>query len=194
MNISKTGDLIRKLRVEKGLTQRELADLICVSYKAVSKWECGNGMPDLSILPNLSKVFETDILALLNGEMEERDMNNGNMKNICFYVCPECGNIITSLEAGDFSCCSRKLEALKAIKALDEEKLTVETNDGELLVTAEHSMEKDGYISFISYVSSDTLIIKKLYPQWGVNVRFPFARHGVFYFYDTKKGLLVQRF
>ena len=43
-------------------------------------------MPDLSILPNLSKVFETDILAILNGEMEERDMNNGNMKNINFYV------------------------------------------------------------------------------------------------------------
>ena len=84
MDVSKTGELIRRLRIEKGLTQRELADLIYVSDKAVSKWECGNGMPDLSILPNLSKVFETDILAILNGEMEERDMNNGNMKNINF--------------------------------------------------------------------------------------------------------------
>ena len=58
MDVSKTGELIRRLRIEKGLTQRELADLICVSDKAVSKWECGNGMPDLSILPNLSKVFD----------------------------------------------------------------------------------------------------------------------------------------
>ena len=194
MDVSKTGELIRRLRIEKGLTQRELADLIYVSDKAVSKWECGNGMPDLSILPNLSKVFETDILALLNGEMEERDMNNGNMKNICFYVCPECGNIVTSLSEGEFSCCSRKLETLKPIKALDDEKLIIETNDGELLVQSNHEMQKEDYISFIAYVSSDTLIIKKLYPQWGVNVRFPFARHGVFYFYDTKKGLLVQRF
>lgn len=41
MDVSKTGELIRRLRIEKGLTQRELADLICVSDKAVSKWECG---------------------------------------------------------------------------------------------------------------------------------------------------------
>ena len=194
MDQIKTGELIRKFRIDKGLTQRELAQLINVSDKAVSKWECGNGMPDLSILPNLSKVFELDISGLLNGELEENSMNNGNLKNINFYVCPECGNIVSSLSEGEFSCCSRKLEALKPIKASEDEKLTIETNDGELLVTSDHAMEKDGYISFIAYVSCDTLIMKKLYPQWGVNVRFPFARHGVFYFYDTKKGLLVQRF
>ena len=194
MDISKTGELIRKLRLDKGLTQRDLAELINVSDKAVSKWECGNGMPDLSILPNLSKVFETDISALLKGELEENDMNNGNMKNINFYVCPECGNIITSLAEGDFSCCSRKLEVLKPIKVSECEKLVIETNDGELLVSSDHKMEKDCYISFIAYVSSDTLIIKKLYPQWGVNVRFPFARHGVFYYYDTKNGLFRQIF
>lgn len=44
MDVSKTGELIRRLRIEKGLTQRELADLIYVSDKAVSKWECGGSL------------------------------------------------------------------------------------------------------------------------------------------------------
>ena len=74
MDQIKTGELIRKLRIDKGLTQRELAQLINVSDKAVSKWECGNGMPDLSILPNLSKVFELDISVLLNVSVISADI------------------------------------------------------------------------------------------------------------------------
>lgn len=41
MDQKKIGNFIAKLRKEKGMTQRELADILCVSDKTVSKWECG---------------------------------------------------------------------------------------------------------------------------------------------------------
>ena len=47
------GDTIRRLREGKKLTQRELAERLCVSDKTVSKWETGRGLPDITILPEL---------------------------------------------------------------------------------------------------------------------------------------------
>ena len=50
MNSYVTGAAVKTLREKKGLTQRQLADRIAVSDKAVSKWETGRGLPDLSLL------------------------------------------------------------------------------------------------------------------------------------------------
>ena len=61
MNQVKTGLLIKKLRLQMNLTQKQLAQLINVSDKAISKWECGNGCPDISSLHALSDVLKTDI-------------------------------------------------------------------------------------------------------------------------------------
>ena len=49
-----TGGTIRFLRNKKGLTQKQLADLINVSDKTVSKWETGKGFPDVSMIEPLS--------------------------------------------------------------------------------------------------------------------------------------------
>ena len=88
MEAEKTGKLIKRLRLEKGLTQKELALMINVSDKAVSKWERGCGMPDLSLLPPLSEVLGITAESLLSGKLEENAMINGNMKKIRFHVCP----------------------------------------------------------------------------------------------------------
>lgn len=50
MDQKKIGNFIAKLRKEKGMTQRELADILCVSDKTVSKWECGNSLPEITLL------------------------------------------------------------------------------------------------------------------------------------------------
>lgn len=71
VNQVKTGELIRHFRTEMNLTQKQLADLINVSDKAVSKWECGNGCPDISILYELSNVLKIDIDVLLSGEIKK---------------------------------------------------------------------------------------------------------------------------
>ncbi len=68
MDNKKTGDLIAKKRAEKGLSQKELAEIISVTDKAVSKWETGRGFPDVSLLPALSKALGVTVTELVNGE------------------------------------------------------------------------------------------------------------------------------
>ena len=68
MNTEKTGKLIAKLRKEKHLTQAELADMLMVSDKAISRWETGRGFPDISNLESISETLGVTITELLNGE------------------------------------------------------------------------------------------------------------------------------
>lgn len=74
MDAQKTGKLINFLRSKKSITQKELAEQINVSDKAVSKWERGDGCPDVGILPVLAKVLETDVDALLQGELPRHEI------------------------------------------------------------------------------------------------------------------------
>jgi transcriptional regulator with XRE-family HTH domain len=71
MDITKIADQISTLRKNKGLTQNELGERLDVSFQAVSKWERGENMPDIAILPDLAKVLETSIdNILLGGEKQ----------------------------------------------------------------------------------------------------------------------------
>lgn len=55
MDQIKTGKFISEMRKQKNLTQREFADIIGISDKTVSKWECGNGMPEVSLMMQYAK-------------------------------------------------------------------------------------------------------------------------------------------
>ena len=71
MDHTKIGGLIRRLRQERGMTQRQLAERMGISDKTVSKWERGMGCPDLSLLPDLSNIFHVGLDQLLTGENPE---------------------------------------------------------------------------------------------------------------------------
>lgn len=73
MDQVKTDELIRKIRTKMKLTQKQLAGRINVSDKAVSKWETGNGSPDISLLSELAEVFGIDIQVLLSGEINKNE-------------------------------------------------------------------------------------------------------------------------
>ena len=62
------GKFIQEIRKEKGLTQKELAELIGVSDKTISKWENGNSLPDTSMLMSLSEALEITVNELLSAE------------------------------------------------------------------------------------------------------------------------------
>ena len=189
MDQEKVGGIIKTLRKDKGMTQLELALCLNVTDRAVSKWERGLGCPDISLLTRLSEIFSVDIGSIIEGDMEENEKRSGNMKKTKFYVCPICGNIITASENTNVSCCGRKLEGLEEKKNLDEE-IKIERVDGtELYISSSHPMTKDDYISFFSYVTSDSLLLKKLYPEWGVDIRFPWLGHGKIMWYSEKEGL-----
>ena len=189
MDQEKVGGIIKTLRKDRGMTQLELALCLNVTDRAVSKWERGLGCPDISLLTRLSEIFSVDIGSIIDGDMDENEKRSGNMKKTKFYVCPICGNIITASENTNVSCCGRKLEGLEEKKNVDEE-IKIERVDGtELYISSSHPMTKDDYISFFSYVTSDSLLLKKLYPEWGVEIRFPWLGHGKIMWYSEKEGL-----
>ena len=81
MDAKKIGKFIHQIRTKKRMTQKELAEQINVTDKAVSKWENGEGCPDVSLLPVLSKVLNVEILDLLEGNLPLENTS----KKIYFY-------------------------------------------------------------------------------------------------------------
>lgn len=196
MNLEKVGSLIFKLRKEKSMTQKQVADLLNISDKTVSKWERGLGCPDVSILTELSKIFDINIEKILLGDLQPNSVDGGNMKRIKFYICPSCSNIISTTGEGDISCCGRKLKAAIPSTIDDNHKISIEEVENDYYVEIDHEMTKEHYISFVAYVTYDRVLLIKLYPEQNPTVRFPrlcgkFER-GKFYIYCNQHGLLMK--
>ncbi|MBR1855215.1 MAG: helix-turn-helix domain-containing protein [Lachnospiraceae bacterium] len=68
MDQKKIGQFIGQRRKEREMTQKQLADEIGVSDKTVSKWETGNGLPDITLLNVLCQALEINVNELLSGE------------------------------------------------------------------------------------------------------------------------------
>ncbi|MBO5898685.1 MAG: helix-turn-helix transcriptional regulator [Clostridia bacterium] len=62
------GQNIRRMRLERGMTQRELAHYLSISIQAVSKWENDRAFPDVLLLPDIAKVFGVTLDELFRGE------------------------------------------------------------------------------------------------------------------------------
>ncbi len=77
MNQEKIGEYIKKLRKENNLSQKEFADKLGVTFQAVSKWENGKNLPDMSTLKEISSLFNVRIDEIINGE-EKDNCNCGN--------------------------------------------------------------------------------------------------------------------
>ena len=192
MDHTKIGKLIYTLRKEKGLTQLQLAEAMHISDKTVSKWERGLGCPDISLLCELSKILNVDLSELLRGQLTSNDILGGSMKRIKFYVCPNCGNILTALSDTAISCCGKKLLPLELKKANAADRLSVEIIENEFFISANHEMTKEHYISFVALITDDTLILRKQYPEWDLQARVPFFAHGQLVWYCTRHGLFYQ--
>lgn len=192
MDHTKIGKLIYTLRKEKGLTQLQLAEAMHISDKTVSKWERGLGCPDISLLCELSKILNVDLSELLRGQLTSNDILGGSMKRIKFYVCPNCGNILTALSDTAISCCGKKLLSLELKKADAADRLSVEIIENEFFISANHEMTKEHYISFVALITDDTLILRKQYPEWDLQARIPFFAHGQLVWYCTRHGLFYQ--
>lgn len=84
MNQDKIGSFIKSIRLDNNLTQKEFADILGVTYQAVSKWENGKNIPDISILKEISEKFNVNIDELLNGEK----IFNKKENNKLVYIIP----------------------------------------------------------------------------------------------------------
>lgn len=193
MDSSKVSILLKNLRLNCRMTQAQVAERLGVSDKAVSKWERGLGCPDISLLNELASIYGVEVEALLAGTITVNKELGGNMKRIKFYICPVCGNVLTSTAQASVSCCGRRLEALTAKEADDEHRLNLEDSDGEYFITLNHEMTKEHYISFVAYANSDRLLLVKLYPEQSPQLRFPIMHGGRYYFGCTNHGLWTQK-
>lgn len=89
MNTIKSGQFLYELRKEKNLSQKELADIIGVSDKAISKWELGEGFPSIEYLVKLSEFYEVTIDEIVKGQRKdiqvEQIKKNEDKKQIPIY-------------------------------------------------------------------------------------------------------------
>ena len=190
-----TADTIRRLREERGLTQSQLAEAIGVTDKAVSKWERARGLPDISLVEPLASALGISVAELLTGDVRENANRSGNMIRSVFYVCPICGNVVHTLGEGSFSCCGTQMLPQEAEDAATDpaHAFTVERVENDWFVTLDHPMTKQHYISFIALVTSDTIQLKKLYPEQSIEVRLPICGSGWLYLYCNQHGLFRMR-
>ena len=71
MDMIKIGAFIAECRKEKQFTQQQLADKLNITNKAVSKWETGNGFPDITLLKELADILEVSVDEILNAKKNE---------------------------------------------------------------------------------------------------------------------------
>jgi len=184
-----TGAAIRALREKYRMTQAELAEQLCVSDKAVSKWENGRGFPDVSLLEPLSLALHVSVAELLCGQAIVNTNQASNMLRSRFYVCPVCGNVLFARGDAMISCCGIQLPALEAEEPDGEHSLKAERVEDEIYIHADHPMTKGHWLTFVAYMTPDACEIRALYPEGGAEARFFFRGSGRVYAYCNRHGL-----
>lgn len=191
MNAKKTGSLIRSLRIKKGLTQKELAHMICVTDKAVCKWEKGRGCPNITLISQLSKVLGVDIQSILQGYLDKNKKIGENMNHLKFYKCPTCGNLVTSIKSVELSCCGNKLSPVSAqTRSEPEYQPVIQEFDGQYSIKFNHPMTKSNYISQVIVVRYDQIMTVNLYAESEAIITIPQVR-GIRLFVITNKSELI---
>ncbi|MBQ2943632.1 MAG: helix-turn-helix domain-containing protein [Ruminococcus sp.] len=193
MNTYITGSVIKRLRENKNLTQTQLAENLGVSSKAVSKWETGKGLPDISLIEPLSTALGVSVMELMSGDTVVNKNVSSNILRSKFYVCPVCGNAIHTMGDAVISCCGILLPPLEVEDIDEAHTVTVEKVEDEHFITVNHDMTKSHFISFIAYLSSDRVHFVKFYPEGNAETRLQLRARGYLYIYCNKHGLMKMK-
>lgn len=193
MDLYVTGAAIRRLREARGLTQAQLAAMLEVSDKAVSKWETARGLPDISLLEPLSAALGVSVTELLSGDQVTNRNRGANMLRSHFYVCPLCGNVIHAAGQAVVSCCGVTLPPLEAEEPDKAHTLTMEPVEDETFLRLDHPMTKTHYISFLACLTGDRCQLVRFYPEGNGECRLRLSRGGVLYYYCNRHGLFRQK-
>lgn len=189
MNQYVTGAIIRELREKKQLTQADVARILMVSDKTVSKWETGKGYPDITLLEPIAGVFGISVMELLSGNAIRNKNISSNMMRSGFHVCPVCGNVIHSMGEAVFTCHGVQLMPCEAEEPDENHQILVEKSEDEYYVRIEHDMTKQHYISFLAALSPDRIQMVKLYPEGNAEARFRMNGVKKIFCYCNRDGL-----
>ena len=193
MNHYVTGTTIKALRERLEMTQAELAEQLCISDKAVSKWETGRGFPDVSLLEPLGRALHISVPELLCGQTIVNSNRSANMLKSLFYVCPVCGNVIFARGDALISCCGIQLPPLEAEEPDPAHRMELQKSEDEIYVAVDHPMVKTHYLSFVAYMTADRCETRILYPEGNAEARFFYRGSGWLYVYCNQHGLFRQR-
>ena len=188
-----TGSAIKNLREKKQITQAELADKLCVSSKAVSKWETGKGLPDINLIEPLSAALGVSVMELMSGDAVINQNISSNILRSKFYVCPLCGNIIRTMGDAVVSCCGITLPSLEAEDVDSDHEIKLTKVEEEYFVEINHDMTKKHYISFVAHLTSDRVQFVKFYPEGNAETRLNLRGGGYLYIYCNKHGLMRKK-
>lgn len=188
-----TGATIKGLREKKGITQAELADILGVSDKAVSKWETAKGLPDITLIEPLAGALSVSVMELISGDTVINKNISANILRSKFYVCPICNNVMRAMGDAVISCCGIKLPALDAEETDDDHRITIEKVEDEHFITVQHPMTKEHFLSFIAFLTTDTVQFVKLYPEGNAETRLYLRGKGYLYIYCNKHGLMKKK-
>lgn len=93
MNYSKMGEFLKDLRIQRNLTQKDLADLLLITPQTVSKWELGSSVPNIEMLLSLRKIYGVSIDEIVNGEVQgqlievgEKHISRVDVRNLLLYI------------------------------------------------------------------------------------------------------------
>jgi len=192
MNQYVTGAVIKELREKNNLTQLELSEKLHVSDKTISKWETGRGYPDISLLEPIAAVFGISITELISGNAISNTNVSANMLRTQFYVCPVCGNVVTSTGELAINCHGIQLKPELAEAEDENHSIQIEKIEDEYFVHVDHEMTKSHYISFIAALSSDGIQIVKLYPEGAPEARVKIRGVKKIIYYCNQDGLFCK--
>lgn len=184
-----TGAAIKELREQKKMTQSQLAEVLGVSDKTVSKWETAKGYPDITMLSPIADAFGVSVPELISGNKIRNENVSANMMRSRFYVCPVCGNVIHSMGEAVIHCHGIQLLPAQAEPADADHEIRIERVEDEYYVSIGHEMTKTHYISFIAAASSDRCQTVKLYPEGSAEARFKIDGVKRIFFYCNRDGL-----
>ena len=191
MNQYVTGAAIRELRLQKNMTQLQLAEKLNVSDKAVSKWETGKGYPDITLLESIADAFGISVTELISGNRVSNRNVAANMMKSGFYMCPVCGNVIHTMGEAVIQCHGVQLLREEAEQTDERHMVFIERVEDEYYVRIDHEMTKQHFISFIAAVSPDRLQLVKLYPEGNAEARFPMRGVKKIVFRCNRDGLFA---
>lgn len=184
-----TGTIIRELREQRGYTQKQLAAMLDVSDKAVSKWETDRGLPDATLLEPLARALGVSIAELLSGESVANRNLSANLLRSVFYQCPVCGNLFHATGEAVISCCGVQLPPLSPESPDPMHEPIIELIDDEWVITVPHPMEKTHHLTFMAYVTTDRVQLCRLYAEQSPMARFTPRGSGYLYLGCNRDGL-----
>ena len=189
MNQYITGTTIKELREQRKMTQLQLAELLGVTDKTVSKWETGKGYPDITLLEPIADAFRISVTELISGNQVRNTNVSANMLRSGFCICPVCGNVIHAMGEAVIHCHGIRLIPEEADHADEKHRIEINCVEDEYFVRIDHEMTKTHYISFIAAVSSNRCQMVKLYPEGNAEVRFRRSCVQKICFYCNRDGL-----